>query len=84
MFRHNVKPKTNFKVEENLQIVLHRQIDDFIEDEAQAMLSFPSTLTNIERGYIHTYVAKKGLKSKSTGKGKSLKELNYHVLILSV
>lgn len=70
MFRRNVKPKSNFKVEETLQIALHQQIDDFIEDESQAMLTFPATLTNIERGYIHTYVARKGLKSKSTGKGK--------------
>lgn len=70
MFRRNVKPKSNFKVEETVQIAIHKQIDKFIEDETLDMLTFPSSFTNVERGYVHTYVAKKGLKSKSTGKGK--------------
>lgn len=63
------KPKTNFKVEGTLQIAFHQKIDDFIADATQTSLSFPATLTHNERGYIHAYVASKGLKSKSTGNG---------------
>lgn len=69
MFPHNVKPKTNFIVDETLQTALHLKIDDFIADETQKTLSFPASLTHIERGYIHKHVARKGLISKSTGNG---------------
>lgn len=65
------KPKTNFRVEGILQTAFHEKIDDFIVDETQTTLIFPASLTHIERGYIHAYVGSKGLKSKSTGKGKS-------------
>lgn len=56
-------------MEENLRIAVESQIDDFIADEEQTSFEFPASLTNIQRGYIHTYVQVKGLKSKSTGKG---------------
>lgn len=68
--RANTKKTKTFTVEENLQIAVQKEIDDFINDDELMHYSFPASLTNIQRGYIHTYVQLKGLKSKSSGKGR--------------
>ncbi|XP_058124388.1 3'-5' RNA helicase YTHDC2-like [Anopheles ziemanni] len=63
------KSKVIIKIEEDIRIFIHRQIDLFLQDEHQTELDFPATLTNLHRAYIHEYVKNKRLKSKSHGKG---------------
>uniref|UniRef100_A0A182LXQ0 RNA helicase n=1 Tax=Anopheles culicifacies TaxID=139723 RepID=A0A182LXQ0_9DIPT len=63
------KAKINVKIEEDIRISIHRQIDLFLQDENQIEYDFPSELTNQHRAYIHEYVRNKQLKSKSNGKG---------------
>lgn len=36
----------------------------------QDVMEFPESLTNVHRAYVHKYVQKMGLKSKSYGDGK--------------
>uniref|UniRef100_A0A182VV52 RNA helicase n=1 Tax=Anopheles minimus TaxID=112268 RepID=A0A182VV52_9DIPT len=63
------KAKISVKIEEDIRISIHRQIDLFLQDENQVEYDFPSDLTNQHRAYIHEYVRNKQLKSKSHGKG---------------
>uniref|UniRef100_A0A182NEC0 RNA helicase n=1 Tax=Anopheles dirus TaxID=7168 RepID=A0A182NEC0_9DIPT len=63
------KNKIAVKIEEDIRISIHRQIDLFIQDETQIEYDFPSHLTNQHRAYIHEYVRNKRLKSRSHGKG---------------
>ncbi|XP_049535940.1 3'-5' RNA helicase YTHDC2-like [Anopheles darlingi] len=61
--------KINVKIEEDIRIFIHRQIDLFLQDEQQSEYDFPATLTNQHRAYIHEYVKNKRIKSRSHGKG---------------
>ncbi|XP_058060569.1 3'-5' RNA helicase YTHDC2-like [Anopheles bellator] len=61
--------KIHVKIEEDIRISIHRQIDLFLQDEKQSEYDFPTNLTNLHRAYIHEYVKNKRLKSKSHGKG---------------
>ncbi|XP_049294920.1 3'-5' RNA helicase YTHDC2-like [Anopheles funestus] len=63
------KSKISVKIEEDIRISIHRQIDLFLQDENQIEYDFPSDLTNQHRAYIHEYVRNKQLKSRSHGKG---------------
>uniref|UniRef100_A0AAG5DX28 RNA helicase n=1 Tax=Anopheles atroparvus TaxID=41427 RepID=A0AAG5DX28_ANOAO len=63
------KGKASVKIEEDMRIFIHRQIDLFLQDEHQTEFDFPTNLTNQHRAYIHDYVKNKRLKSKSHGKG---------------
>uniref|UniRef100_A0A182KGC2 RNA helicase n=1 Tax=Anopheles christyi TaxID=43041 RepID=A0A182KGC2_9DIPT len=63
------KGKISVKIEEDIRITIHRQIDLFIQDENLVEFDFPSHLTNQHRAYIHEYVRNKRLKSRSHGKG---------------
>ncbi|XP_053675949.1 3'-5' RNA helicase YTHDC2-like [Anopheles nili] len=63
------KGKISVKIEEDIRISIHRQIDLFLQDETQIEYDFSSNLTNQHRAYIHDYVKNKRLKSKSHGKG---------------
>lgn len=51
--------------------IFKRDIDALKEDDTKAQLSFPSTLSKAERKQLHRYATRIGLKSKSTGSGKS-------------
>nr|XP_049465323.1 3'-5' RNA helicase YTHDC2-like [Anopheles coluzzii] len=63
------KGKISVKIEEDIRISIHRQIDLFLQDETQVEFDFPVHLTNQHRAYIHEYVRNKRLKSRSHGKG---------------
>uniref|UniRef100_A0A182PJ91 RNA helicase n=1 Tax=Anopheles epiroticus TaxID=199890 RepID=A0A182PJ91_9DIPT len=63
------KGKIPVKIEEDIRISIHRQIDLFLQEENQVEYDFPSYLTNQHRAYIHEYVRNKRLKSRSHGKG---------------
>ncbi|XP_053659053.1 3'-5' RNA helicase YTHDC2-like [Anopheles marshallii] len=65
------KEKVIVKIEEDIRISIHRQIDLFLQDENQLEYDFPSDLTNQHRAYIHEYVRNKQLKSRSHGKGEN-------------
>lgn len=70
--------KISVKIEEDIRIFIHRQIDLFLQDEQQSEYDFPATLTNQHRAYIHEYVKNKRIKSRSHGKG-MYTALNYPV-----
>lgn len=49
--------------------VWREQINEFLLNETDQMISFPTTLSNIDRKTLHLYAMKFGLKSKSVGTG---------------
>ena len=74
MGRNNTNSKKSnsqhkFNMDENLRLCVQQQIDAFIANDELMEYEFPTSLTNAQRGYIHTYVIEKGLQSKSHGKG---------------
>lgn len=64
-------------IEENAKIYIHNTVDNFIKDESQTQMSFPISLDNVQRAYVHLYASGKGLITKSIGKGILL---NYDML----
>ncbi|XP_050074354.1 3'-5' RNA helicase YTHDC2-like [Anopheles maculipalpis] len=81
------------KIEEDIRIYIHRQIDLFLRDENQIEFDFPSHLTKQHRMYIHDYVKNKQLKSKSHGTGanrymtickKNLSDVMYDDAVLNI
>lgn len=56
-------------VEQNVRIITEKIVNDFLQDPEKTELQFPNTFTNAHRKYVHDYVKKFGLKSKSHGKG---------------
>lgn len=57
-------------VEQTVRMATETLINDFMKDPEKIELSFPSDFDNTQRRYVHEYVKKFGLKSKSHGKGK--------------
>lgn len=52
------------------QLAVYReQINAFLLSETDQMISFPTSLTNIDRKVLHLYAMQFGLKSKSIGNG---------------
>lgn len=58
-------------VTECLRIAIEVELNRFLLSDDVEM-SFPSTLTNHDRRFIHDYVRRKGLTSKSHGKGENV------------
>lgn len=65
--RHHNKPVS---IAESVSIGLKIQLNKFMSDDNETELMFPTFLSAQERAFLHTAVAKLGLKSKSRGKGK--------------
>ncbi|ELT93867.1 hypothetical protein CAPTEDRAFT_210086 [Capitella teleta] len=59
----------DFSVGEEVKIALDIALERFRLSEEQKHLEFPSSLTSLERAYIHSYVQGLGYKSQSRGKG---------------
>lgn len=49
--------------------VWKQQINELDWNDADVMISFSSTLSNVDRKALHLYAMELGLKSKSVGKG---------------
>lgn len=58
-------------VEQCVRLATETMINDFMKDPEQIELSFPPDFDNTQRRYVHEYVKRFGLKSKSHGKGMS-------------
>ena len=56
-------------IEEDLRICIDTALTKFRENDEETELEFPSSLSNVERAYIHRLIATYGLTSKSKGKG---------------
>ena len=56
-------------IEEDLRISIDIALTRFRENDEETELEFPSSLTSVERAYIHRLIATYGLSSKSKGKG---------------
>ncbi|XP_013779316.1 probable ATP-dependent RNA helicase YTHDC2 isoform X2 [Limulus polyphemus] len=63
------KKGKNICVGEELRIAVTLTLKKFRMNEDQKELEFPSSLTNVERAFIHMYCQSLGLKSKSRGNG---------------
>lgn len=61
-----------FTVDEQLRIMFTRQLQK-LRDDLEDEVVFPSTLTNIERKFLHKVAEELGLSSKSTGIGENRK-----------
>lgn len=59
-----------FEIDKAMESVLHIAIDEFVSDPKLTKYEFPSSLTALQRGYVHQYAQTIGLKSKSHGCGK--------------
>ena len=57
-------------VREEMRIYFTKQLYQLREEEVHE-LTFPATLTNIERKFLHKLAEELGLKSRSKGVGKS-------------
>lgn len=55
-------------VEQCVRLSTETMIQDFLKDPEKTELSFPPDFDNTQRRYVHEYVKKFGLKSKSHGK----------------
>lgn len=53
-------------------------IDDFARNDVEQMVSFPSSLSNVDRKALHNYALALGLKSKLLGKG-NVASVNYFI-----
>jgi len=62
-------PSAAYSVREDLRIQLTKQLMQLREGDGTA-LTFPSTLSNVERKFVHALADELGLKSKSTGSKK--------------
>jgi len=60
----------SYTVREELRINFTRQLMKLREEEVNKVV-FPTTLSNIERKFLHRLAEELGLKSKSTGKGEA-------------
>lgn len=68
--QQNKSSSYNF-VEENLRLKFRNILSAFRENPDEDEYTFPSSLTNIERKYIHKLVNELGLVSKSSGVGEN-------------
>lgn len=64
--------KMNELIDPNTKLVIEKMISDFMGSPRKTELSFPVVFTSAHRKYVHQYVRKFGLKSKSHGKSKLL------------
>lgn len=64
-------------IDHNVKLAIEKMISDFITNPRQIELSFPPSFTSAHRKYVHQYVRRFGLKSKSSGKSK------FYTLVLS-
>lgn len=60
--------RVRVKVSEECRIMTENTIRTFMQDYSVMEYTFPNTLTNVERAYVHDYARKYGLKTKSVGK----------------
>uniref|UniRef100_A0A336MYU1 CSON008604 protein n=1 Tax=Culicoides sonorensis TaxID=179676 RepID=A0A336MYU1_CULSO len=56
-------------VEQDVRLAVETIINNFMKDPEKTELVFPNNFDNTKRRYVHEYVKKFGLKSKSHGKG---------------
>lgn len=70
---HKAKAQHNpfkFEIDKGMEFALHIAIDEFVSDPKATKYEFPSSLTSVQRGYVHQYVQNIRLNSKSYGRGK--------------
>lgn len=58
-------------IHESLKIKFTKQLKEFRENPSEQKLEFDSSLSNVERKFIHGICEELGLVSKSTGKGEN-------------
>lgn len=65
------KPNNNYHRSVNKQEMDHykSRLDLLAQDATREQVSFPATLSSVERKLLHTYAHKLGLDSRSVGKG---------------
>lgn len=54
---------------EDFRLSISKSLKEFAEDDGLQEFSFPASLSNIERKFVHELSQQMGLKSKSSGKG---------------
>ena len=72
-FKKNYKKKSNIAVviDSQFRIKIEKEIDEFV-NSSNHCFEFPSTLTNVERAFVHNLAPKYNLKTRSCGKGKRI------------
>lgn len=58
------------EVDAEFRIKVEREIEKFAFESEKMTYEFPSTLTNVERAFVHNLAPRYNLKTKSTGLGK--------------
>lgn len=68
--KKNHKKKSNTVViDAQFRIKIEKDIEQFMNSN-ERVFEFPSTLTNVERAFVHNLAPKYNLKTKSCGSGK--------------
>ena len=62
------KAEDTFVIDESVRIELTRTLLNLRDDEERDEITFPATLSNTERKFLHELAGKMGLKSRSSGK----------------
>ncbi|KAI8480782.1 3'-5' RNA helicase ythdc2 [Branchiostoma belcheri] len=61
--------KREICIDEEVKIAVRIAVEKFRYNESQKEYEFPSSLTSVERAFIHRYCQSLGIKTKSRGKG---------------
>lgn len=56
-------------IDATFMLAIEKYVTEFINNHNVTQFEFPNSFTNVHRKYVHNYVRKMGLTSKSHGKG---------------
>lgn len=70
-FKKNYKKKSSVVIDSQFRIKIEKDIEEFVNSNFHCF-EFPSTLTNVERAFVHNLAPKYNLKTRSSGKGKQI------------
>lgn len=64
------KKPNSVLIDANFRIKIEKDIENFVYNSNSMIFEFPSSLTNVERAFVHNLAPKYNLKTKSNGFGK--------------
>lgn len=79
---HKKKPNA-VVIDADFRIKIESEIEKFTHSN-EMCYEFPSSLSNVERAFVHNLAPKYNLKTKSSGKGKSAIEVSVSFLMFEV
>lgn len=68
--KYSKKKPYSVLIDADFRIKIEKEIENFVQNSNDMVYEFPSSLTNVERAFVHNLAPKYNLQTKSVGRGK--------------